>query len=236
MELYANPYSGGRGFYFKTLEQFEAGMASMAKRGIEEVEIDLIDGTSLESALFSACEPTQSEMADWFDLIEDFGTDEQEAAKLYFEVAHQGANWRTVDLDDTHVLEGTLEDYAQWLIDEVGLPPGTDYFDEEAFGESIRDEIVEAEVNQAREDAAEDGPDAQLRAEEKVRKFYDRREGFRIAEDYLIDMYGEKYANKLPEELRKQWFDLEAFAQDLDLNGEVREFEFAGKTWTAETH
>lgn len=45
-EFYAQPYSiEHSGFYFDSVEKFEAGMERLNKQGCEEVEIQFIDGS-----------------------------------------------------------------------------------------------------------------------------------------------------------------------------------------------
>lgn len=231
MQLYANPYQGSHlGFYFDSAEEFSAGMEKLEKKGIEEVEIDFIEGSNIEASLFEACKPQQAEVDAFFDLVDDVGDDKEEAAKVFFAVTHNGSEWKSIDTDDVIVHEGTLEEYAQQLIDDGIMPTHPEwYFDFDRFGEAIRDDVVEGAVEGARDQADEGEEDAE---EELIREVYDRMSDIEIAEEYIEGAYRD--VAKMPAKYILEYFDVEKFARDLDYEGMHTEFEFAGSTWVGE--
>ena len=57
-QFYANPYSWDHtGFYFSTLEEYEAGRDKLNAAGCEEWELEYIDGDNAE--LFKTCSVSQ---------------------------------------------------------------------------------------------------------------------------------------------------------------------------------
>jgi hypothetical protein len=80
-EFYAQPYSlDHTGFYFDSIEKFEAGMHSLNKRGCEEVEIQFIDGDAQLAALASVVSIHQGDVHFWFEQLEDL--DDTEIVQL----------------------------------------------------------------------------------------------------------------------------------------------------------
>ena len=105
--FYAQPYAlDHTGFYFDTLEAYEAGMERLEQQGCEEVEIQFIDGDDRLARLADAARLTQGQVALWFEGLGDF--EETRAEQLGFL------------LDCGYSLEDALEPY-----DEVTLLPGT---------------------------------------------------------------------------------------------------------------
>jgi hypothetical protein len=47
---------------------------------------------------------------------------------------------------------------------------------------------------------------------------------------YAFENWGEP-----PPAIMERYFDLDAFARDIRLNGDVKTFEYAGKTWVTDT-
>ena len=60
------------GFYFDSIEEFDAGMKRLNAKGIEEVEIQFIDGEDYEAKLFNAAGISQSNVYEWFEHLNDF--------------------------------------------------------------------------------------------------------------------------------------------------------------------
>ena len=72
-EFYAQPYSlDHTGFYFDSIEKFEAGIKRLNSKGCEEVEIQVIDGDEHLVRLASAAEIHQCDVHHWFEELDDF--------------------------------------------------------------------------------------------------------------------------------------------------------------------
>ena len=158
--IFANPYAfGGRGFYFTTLDEYQAGMLRLWPHDVEEVELSYCDGPHCE--LFNAAGIGQHNITAWFDMLDTIDDDQLPA--LYYLLDDRGETLTDAlqQLDDVMVTEGTALDYATSYIDECGL------------------------------------------------------------------------LDSMPEQLR-YYFDYEAFARDMVLNGDVTEFEYDGTTYTAQ--
>jgi len=223
--LYANPYNpSAHGFYFQSLEEFEAGMEKLKRRGVEEVEIDFIDGPEWCSDLFRALQIAQHQVKKWFEVYEQL--DETEAAKLYGLIEYHGAGYlEGIDFDDVYVMQGTLQDWAYDQLESFGFPmervpgskswdpkyePNWSYFDFEQYWRGLETELDDDTVEEV---AHLDGD------QEKV--------------EYLWD--NQIVAPPEGEDLNL-YFDAEKYGRDADLNGEVDEFTFAGHDWVMTGH
>ncbi|MCG7931793.1 MAG: antirestriction protein ArdA [Candidatus Thiodiazotropha lotti] len=127
--FFAQPYSiEHTGFYFDSLEDFEAGMEKLNARGCEEVEIQFIDGECGLSRLAKAAGIDQATIALWFEELEDL--DNHEIDQLCFLLD------RGFDLEDAlnryeyvNIFYGTAADYAQELIEETtDIPENLRYY------------------------------------------------------------------------------------------------------------
>lgn len=160
--FFANPYGDGEGFYFKDMSEYEEGMKKLEAQGLEEVEIDFIDGDGSE--LFEALKLNQGNINMWFDEIESLN--EEEKAILYFETSNLGV--------------------------------------------SVDDALYNAQ-----------------RGERQVSKTN--------LEDYAYDMLKETYPEIMDGPLGN-YIDYKGYARDLQLSGDMTEFEYDGDTWVADNH
>ncbi|MCU7829155.1 MAG: antirestriction protein ArdA [Candidatus Thiodiazotropha sp. (ex Myrtea sp. 'scaly one' KF741663)] len=127
--FYAQPYSiDHTGFYFDSLEAFEAGMEKLERRGCEEVEIQFIDGECGLSRLASAAGIDQCTVSLWFEELDDLEASEIEQLCFLLD--------RGFDLEDAltryeyvNIFHGTAADYAQELIEETTeIPENLRYY------------------------------------------------------------------------------------------------------------
>ncbi|MBT3045013.1 MAG: antirestriction protein ArdA [Candidatus Thiodiazotropha sp. (ex Codakia orbicularis)] len=127
--FFAQPYSiEHTGFYFDSLEDFEAGMKKLNARGCEEVEIQYIDGECGHSRLAKATGLDQATIGLWFEELEDF--DSMETDQLCFLLD------RGFTLDEAltryryvAIFYGAAEDYTRELIeDTTDIPENLRYY------------------------------------------------------------------------------------------------------------
>ena len=76
------------------------------------------------------------------------------------------------------------------------------------------------------EDAIDDAKDNKYHVRQGTIKEY--------AEEYIDEVYGEPKTDL--EQFLARYYDPESFARDLELGGDMHEFEFGGETWIAENH
>lgn len=139
MQLYANPYdTSARGFYFSSFEQFEEEFEK--RLPVEEYEIDFIDGTNEQAALFKVASITQANLKDWFEGIESL--EDYKMPAVYFLLSN--GNVSDFDeairkADDLSFGEGNVQEYVERYIDDMGGPAELgkqtleQYFDYESF-------------------------------------------------------------------------------------------------------
>lgn len=149
-EFYAQPYSVDHiGFYFDSVEKFEAGMEKLNEKGCEEVEIQFIDGEHYQAALAKSACIGQGDIAFWYEELEDL--DEQDAVRVCYLLDDVGLSLDQALTRYSWVClhYGTAEDYAQELIEETtDIPENLRYYiDYEAIARDmkINGEIVEIE-------------------------------------------------------------------------------------------
>ena len=152
--IFANPYAfGGRGFYFTTLDEYQAGMLRLWPHDVEEVELSYCDGPRAE--LFNAAAIGQHNVHQWFDMLDTI--DDWQLPALYYLLDDQGETLADAlqQLDDVMVTEGTALDYATSYIDECGLLDSMPeqlqrYFDTAAF---TRDMLINGDVTEFQYDS-----------------------------------------------------------------------------------
>ncbi len=118
-EFYAQPYSVDHtGFYFDSIEKFEAGMEELNKKGCEEVEIQFIDGEDHLCQLAESLSIGQGDIPLWFDELEDI--DEQDVIRIIF-LLDLGYSAKDALKRYGNVLLyfGSAEDYAYDFINET---------------------------------------------------------------------------------------------------------------------
>lgn len=141
--LYAQPYNmDAQGFYFHSFEEYETKSENLRDRFgnvVEEFEIQFIDGD--DAALFEACGINQSNLATWFDDIED--KDENEKIALYFLTGELGYTLdQAMDkVEDVIIYEGDAKEAAEELFDECyahTIPENLRfYFDMDKFARDL---------------------------------------------------------------------------------------------------
>lgn len=162
MQLYANPYdTSADGFYFDSPEDFDAKYEQHLP--VEEYEIDFIDGTSEEAALFNVAKVNQANLHEWFDGMDQLK--DYQMAAAYFLLANGSVSSFSEAVEKADQLsfsEGDVKAYAEQFIDDMGGP------------------------------------------------------------------------SQLGKETLENYFDYEAYARDMNYNGDAVEFEFGGTTYTAD--
>jgi antirestriction protein len=230
---YAQPYSpSATGFYFDSLEDFNTKFAKMAKRGVEEFELQFIDGSADDSDLFRALEISQGTIDKWFEEVQPLP--EHEKAGLYVMFSMMGERdldeaIQKVQEDNPVVFEGNIKDYAYDYIDSTGSLDNAvkniaesreklrnkkqfseyeqfinNYFDYDSYG---RDYLINADSEEA----------------ERFDGMSDQEVGESLVEDLGWDGIGDENINN--------YFDYDAYVRDLEASGDAREIEFAGKTF-----
>lgn len=235
LQLVATPYNISAPFwYFSSAEEFDEKYAKYLP--VEEYEIDFIDGDDFELALFNAMKVNQATVHDYFEKLDEIGDmREDELAALHFATDHLNLDLDDAldKVDDIHVYEGNVKEWVENFIDGSGgiEALGEDtletYFDYELYGRDIRDDIVNSRIEDARYDARRSGEDED-EAEQAVIDEYDAIDDEDLGLDFARDVGFEGIANA------EFYFDMDAFARDMELNGEVTEFEFMGRTWTTD--
>lgn len=227
-QVYINPYvDSSKGFYASSKKQYLEGVEKLQRRGIEEYEVDFIDGSSAHAALFKALKIGPSDVELWFDTIEDL--DDDQMAALYHR-AELGVDWRE-DLDeiesrtlDPWPREGTVRDYAEQLVDDIGVESVSNpefYFDFESFGRDLR---ISGDLEAGAEDEEE---------RERLGEHYEGMSDRAIGEEVVDDMYGG--VSELPKEVSERYFDYDKLARDMEIGGDVDEFKLGDTTYNIDT-
>ena len=151
---FAQPYSiAAEGFYFSTLEEYEARAAGHTDRygmPVEEYEIQFIDGDN--SRLFNALNVNQATLSLWFETFAELDPDNDDYLKAVY-LAENGYAMADIPdrLDDLTVWHGTAEEYAQELVEDCYELPETlrYYVDYAAVARDMRlnGEIDEVEID-----------------------------------------------------------------------------------------
>lgn len=151
MSLYANPYDTTRhGFYFNSLEDFEAKFEK--NRPVEEYEIDFIEGTSEEAALFKVAHITQANLEDWFNGLDEL--EDHQLPAVYFLLDNGNVDSFRDAIDKASELsfgEGDTKEYVERFVDDMGGPSALgkktleQYFDYDSYAHDmeLNGEVVE---------------------------------------------------------------------------------------------
>lgn len=148
-EFYAQPYSlDHTGFYFNSIEKFEAGMEVLGNRGCEEVEIQLIDGEPHLCQLSRSISIGQCDIPLWFDELDDLSSEDTARITFLLDLGFSIGDALS-RYEDVCLYSGIAADYAQELIEETtDIPENLRfYIDYEAIASDmkINGEIVEVE-------------------------------------------------------------------------------------------
>lgn len=215
--FYANPYSvSAQGFYFSSPEGFEQKSAKNIDKGtgqaVEEYSFEFIDGSDINAKLWNALVGSEGffDIEKWYEDVEPLDLDEK--AKAYW--LAENLNMTDMDeildkLDDVILYEGPAKDYVYDLIDDIGVEGVKgDYFDYDAFGRDLAFDL----------DPDEEGDEYLLSLSDQER-----------GEEY-IDQHGG--VQELGKETAQRYFDYDALTRDMELNGDIDEFDVAGRTFT----
>jgi hypothetical protein len=137
--LYLNPYDGSPGAYVHDTDELRAVLDRFAARGTEEWEVDVIDG---EHGRLMECAARCMSADELFKL--DGMLDHGNAPSVFYLLSVQGMRPASVDwlldcADDVSLFEGSAEDYADSIVDELyNVPPALrSYIDCEALGRDL---------------------------------------------------------------------------------------------------
>lgn len=138
MRLHAQAYAyDGPGFYFDSLEMYEQKYEKHLP--FEEYEIEFIDGTNEEAALFKAADVSQASLGTWFEVMGALS--EHQLPALYYLMDNLKLSIAEAadKVDELAFREGTTRDWAESYVDDQGGPAKLDkktiemYFDYDAF-------------------------------------------------------------------------------------------------------
>lgn len=212
-KFYAQPYStSAQGFYFSSPEGFAQKSARNIDPGsgalVEEYSIEFIDGPKIDAHLFEALSKKHFISPEaWYEDFEPLGDDEKAALAYLVDDLGYDLDDAFNKADDVRMFEGSPEDYAHELLDDIGVEninTPEAYFDYEAFGRDIGYDL----------DPDDEGDEYYLSLSDKER-----------GEEYVDSMGG---VGELGKQTLANYFDYEAFARDMVLGGDVNEFDFAG--------
>lgn len=122
LQFFAQPYSlDAVGFYFGTLDEYEQKAAALLDsfgNPVEEFELQFIDGSDEESALFHACGVNQANLGQFFAIIDE--VPEYQFSALFYLCDVLGCTMADAmnKLDDVNIYTGELKDAATELFDE----------------------------------------------------------------------------------------------------------------------
>ena len=113
--LYANPYDTSyTGFYFDTIDQFNQ---KLSQANYEEVEIDYIDGDN--PRLFQAVKIHQGNVDLWFDELDQYSDDSQEALSIGYLLDIMHLDEAIKRRDEVILYRGSPADHAFELVSDV---------------------------------------------------------------------------------------------------------------------
>lgn len=147
--LYARPYDlDARGFYFNTLEDFEAKYAKNLP--VEEYELQFIGGEGIDAKLFDALSVNQCTIGDYFEYIDDW--DEEQKVKVIIAVGEVGYTLDQ-DIDDAIDLypDITLKDLVEQFIEEGMYGPISEaiqfYLDTDKMARDLSCDYTETRID-----------------------------------------------------------------------------------------
>lgn len=226
VKLHAQPYDvSARGWYFTSAEDWNKKFKSHLP--VEEYEIEFIDGSDAAMELFRAMEVNQANVEEYFEKLPDVeALHREERAALHYALDHLRIGFdkamRLVE-DDIRVMEGTAKDYVEEMFESGGLVSSLSretierYFDYESFGRDLGFNL----------DTSDPDNDRWL-------DMGDEERGEEWIDEVGIDYIFEKPRDRREQPLGERYFDYDSYARDLELNGELVEFEYDGSTWTTD--
>jgi antirestriction protein len=148
--LHAQPYDiNASGFYFDELDQWKDRFKMAEENGVEEFELQFIDGDNEQTLFANIMEPDQANIEQWFELLDEWETkSEVEQAAIAYLV--EDLTTDVVDAfaqvegdgEEPVMMEGTVLDYAREIMDDGGMLDDMpeflrSYFDYEAFARDL---------------------------------------------------------------------------------------------------
>lgn len=148
--LYANPYDTTyTGFYFDNIDEYNQ---KLSQADYEEVEIDYIDGDN--PTLFQATKIHQGNVDQWFDELDQYSDDSQEASAIRYLLDIMQLDEAINRKDEVILHLGSLADYAFELVEDTcsldQLPDLIrNYIDYESIGRDLElnSEVTEIHHN-----------------------------------------------------------------------------------------
>lgn len=150
LTLHAQPYDiNATGFYFQDFDEWEEKFAAAEERGVEEFELQYIDGDSEQTLFAGLMEPTQANIEQWFEFMDEWEQkNEMEQAAIAYLMEDLNV---TVDSafeqvegngEEPSMMEGSVLDYAYEIVDDCGMlndmPENLrHYFDYESFARDL---------------------------------------------------------------------------------------------------
>ena len=215
--FYANPYAyDARGFYFSTAQEYERKYKKHLP--VEEYGIEFIDGSSADADLFRVMSVNQATLEAYLDIVEDLKDYEKPALFYYLDSYDPGADWddalKAVE-DEVRVREGGAKEYAESYIDDIGGVGelGDDiaarYFDYDSFGRAVK---MDLDSDDPRNDDDDDD----------------------VGYEYVESIGGVSGLGDVLGATAENYFDVDRFARDLEMSGDISVFTFAGDTYTTD--
>ena len=223
IELVAVPYdTSANSFYFHTIAAYEERYEKQLRQsGVEEYEIDFIDGPGLAGDLFRAMDVTQASIRRFFETLE-LSDDEQRGMIVLMGDLGMGYQEALGKAEDVRLYEGSKGDYAYELLDDVGLSDelAEMYFDYESWGRDVRIEGGATSSLEEDRDMYEREGDSEeaARLQEEIDRI-DALSDEELAHD-IIDSQG-SLKDSVGADAMARYFDYDAFARDMDMNGEI---------------
>ena len=151
-----------------------------------------------------------------------------------------------IESDDIRIFEGTTKEYAEDVADDMGpmmtFTNSDYYFDFDSFGRDLKiDAALEGGLEEELEEKEQELADADeddWNYEDLEEEIDTLKESIKYYEDMSDDDYGIEFVSSiygdvsdLPKQTQESYFDYDAVARDMELNGEIIEFEYGGNTY-----
>ena len=151
-----------------------------------------------------------------------------------------------IESDDIRIFEGTPKEYAEDVADDMGpmmtFTNSDYYFDFDSFGRDLKiDAALEGGLEEELEEKEQELADAdeddwnyedleeEIDTLKESIKYYEDMSDEDYGIEFVSSMYGD--VSDLPKQTQESYFDYDAVARDMELNGEIIEFEYGGNTY-----
>jgi antirestriction protein len=258
--LSATPYAfGGPFFYFTSPEEYKAKYKKNIDKdtgvAYEEYEIDYIDGDEHEFLVFQAMSSRsyglpQSQIQAYFDKVDEIDADELPAIAYLIEDLNYEIDDAIQKAEEVHMIDETPKEAVYSFVDdmggvaELGEQNTSMYFDYDSFGRDVRieggiDPSYDDDQYPVQDEPSEDDFDDEDDFEEAVEQYdewkeaqqeYDRMSDEDIGYKVIDEIYGG--VDQVDKSIVQRYYDFEAFARDLVLNGDWAEFRHGNENYT----